>query len=79
MMPPIINIRISKEGIVTCDNTASGEAVTCSAQSIVVNGCPGCPVFDRLDEKDCLRWYDTTSEDVARAFDHKAYIFKARI
>lgn len=78
MIPPTVNIRISKDGIVTCDNTASGKAVTCSAQSIAVNGCPFCPVFDRLDEKDCLHQYDTTSEDVARAFDHKDYIFKAR-
>ena len=78
-MVPIVNIRISKTGIITCDNTASGKPVFCDPVTVAVNPCDGCPVYDRLDDRGCLRSHDTSDKDVATAFDYRDYIFKARI
>ena len=77
MLSPIVNITISADGIIKCDNTVHEFPVVCEPNVSFTQPCENCPVYERLKDAGCS--LPITNEDVARVYEHKAYVYKARL
>lgn len=76
MLSPIVNISISADGIIKCDNTINQFRVVCEPNVSFNNPCENCPVFERIKEAGCSP--PITKEDVAKVYNNKAYVYKAK-